>query len=96
MFDSLNPRSSDSRDREAPGPRGAESLDEPRDVFTRDLHRPRGPEHERVHVREHGQDHHLRGSEIRVADAIARETGRLDCHVLPHRYVHLFPLVGTA
>jgi hypothetical protein len=31
-----------------------------------------------------------------LADAIARETGRLDCHVLPHRYVHLFPLVGTA
>jgi hypothetical protein len=30
-----------------------------------------------------------------LADAIARETGRLDCHVLPHRYVHLFPLVGT-
>jgi DNA-binding MarR family transcriptional regulator len=69
MFDSLNPRSSDSRDREAPGPRGAESL-EPRDVFTRDLHLPRGPEHERVHVREHGQDHHLRGSEIRVLATI--------------------------
>jgi hypothetical protein len=31
-----------------------------------------------------------------LADAIVRETGRLDCHVLPHRYVHLFPLVGTA
>jgi hypothetical protein len=31
-----------------------------------------------------------------LADAIARETGRLDCHVLPHRYVHLFPLAGTA
>ena len=31
-----------------------------------------------------------------LADAIARETGRLECHVLPHRYVHLLPLVGTA
>jgi hypothetical protein len=31
-----------------------------------------------------------------LADAIARTTGRLECHVLPHRYGHLFPLVGTA
>ena len=31
-----------------------------------------------------------------LADAIARDAGRLECHVLPHRYVHLFPLVGTA
>jgi hypothetical protein len=31
-----------------------------------------------------------------LADAIARTTGRLECHVLTHRYVHLFPLVGTA
>jgi hypothetical protein len=31
-----------------------------------------------------------------LADAVARKTGRLECHVLPHRYVHLFPLVGTA
>ena len=31
-----------------------------------------------------------------LADAIARTTGRLECHVLPHRYMHLFPLVGTA
>jgi hypothetical protein len=31
-----------------------------------------------------------------LADAIARGTGRLESHVLPHRYVHLFPLVGTA
>ena len=31
-----------------------------------------------------------------LADAIARGTGRLECHVLPHRYVHLLPLVGTA
>jgi hypothetical protein len=31
-----------------------------------------------------------------LADAMARATGQLECHVLPHRYVHLFPLVGTA
>ena len=31
-----------------------------------------------------------------LADAVARRTGRLECHVLPHRYGHLFPLVGTA
>jgi hypothetical protein len=31
-----------------------------------------------------------------LADAIARKTGRLECHVLPHRYLHLFTLVGTA
>jgi hypothetical protein len=31
-----------------------------------------------------------------LADALARRTGQLECHVLPHRYVHLFPLVGTA
>lgn len=31
-----------------------------------------------------------------LADAIARETGRLECHVLPHRYGQLLPLVGTA
>ncbi len=31
-----------------------------------------------------------------LADALARRTGRLECHVLPHRYLHLFPLVATA
>ena len=31
-----------------------------------------------------------------LADAVGRETGDLECHVLPHRYVHLLPLVGTA
>ena len=31
-----------------------------------------------------------------LSDAIARGTGRLECHVLPHHYVHLLPLVGTA
>lgn len=31
-----------------------------------------------------------------LADAIARGTGRLECYVLPHRYLHLSSLVGTA
>jgi hypothetical protein len=31
-----------------------------------------------------------------LADAISRGTGRLECHVLPHQYTHLSPLVGTA
>lgn len=31
-----------------------------------------------------------------LADAVARGTGRLECHVLPHQYTYLSPLVGTA
>ena len=31
-----------------------------------------------------------------LAHAIARKSGELECHVLPHRYMHLLPLVGTA
>jgi hypothetical protein len=31
-----------------------------------------------------------------LADALSRRTGQLECHVLPHRYLHLLPLVGTA
>lgn len=31
-----------------------------------------------------------------LADAIGRGTGQLECHPLPHRYLHLLPLVGTA
>jgi hypothetical protein len=31
-----------------------------------------------------------------LADAVVRKTGQLECQVLPHRYVHLLPLVGTA
>jgi len=31
-----------------------------------------------------------------LADAIARRTGALECRVLAHRYLHLFPLVATA
>ena len=59
MWDSLDPRSVDSRDREPDDPRDADSVD-PRDVFTRDLDLPRGLERERVHV--HGHDYDLRGS----------------------------------
>jgi hypothetical protein len=31
-----------------------------------------------------------------LADAIGRGTGELECHLLPHRYLHLLPLAGTA
>jgi hypothetical protein len=31
-----------------------------------------------------------------LADAIRRRTAQLECHALPHQYLHLFPLVGTA
>ncbi len=31
-----------------------------------------------------------------LAEAIAREDGRLECHALPRQYFHLSPLVGTA
>jgi len=63
MWDSLDPRSLDTRDREPPDPRDPGSLD-PRDVFARGLDLPRGLERERVHVHEH--DYELRGSEVRT------------------------------
>jgi hypothetical protein len=31
-----------------------------------------------------------------TADALARRTGQVDCHVLPHTYQHLSPLVSTS
>lgn len=31
-----------------------------------------------------------------LSDAVARGSGRLDTYVLPHAYLHLLPLVGTA
>lgn len=68
MFDSLDPRSYDSREREAQDPRD-ESLD-PRDVFTRDLDLPHGLERERVHVHGHDEDYQLRGSEVRALATI--------------------------
>src|SRR5712691_7971707 len=69
MFEGLDPRSFDSRDRDARDPRDAEALD-PRDVFTRHLDLPRELERERVHVHEHGQDYQLRGSEVRALATI--------------------------
>jgi DNA-binding MarR family transcriptional regulator len=68
MFDSLDPRSQDSREREAHDSRD-ESLD-PRDVFTRDLDLPRGLERQRVHVHGHDEDYQLRGSEVRALATI--------------------------
>jgi len=67
MFDDLDPRSLDSRERDAADPREAEATD-PRDVFARDLNLPRGLERERVHV--HGHDYDLRGSEVRTLATI--------------------------
>src|SRR5213594_2843881 len=67
MWDSLDPRSIESRDREPDDSRDIEASD-PRDVFTRDLDLPRGLERERVHV--HGHDYDLRGSEVRMLATI--------------------------
>src|SRR5438128_8767998 len=67
MFDGFDPRSPDTREREAADPRD-ESLDAC-DVFTRDLDLPRGPDRERVHVHGH-VDYQLRGSEVRALATI--------------------------
>ena len=67
MWDSLDPRSLDDRDRAPEDPRESASTD-PRDVFTRDLDLPRGLERERVHVRD--REYHLRGSEVRMLATI--------------------------
>lgn len=67
MFDGLDPRSNDSREREGTDPRDEGRL-EPRDVFTRGLNLPRGLEREHVHVRE--EEYRLRGSETRVLATI--------------------------
>lgn len=69
MWDELDPRSLDSqdRDRDVSDPRELVSTD-PRDVFVRDLDLPRGPERE--HVRVHGRDYELRGSEVRTLATI--------------------------
>lgn len=62
MWDSLDPRSRDSRERDDSDARDA--VPDPRDVFTRDLDLPQGLERERVHVHDH--DYELRGSEVRT------------------------------
>jgi DNA-binding MarR family transcriptional regulator len=66
MWDELDPRSFDSRERDA-DPREAEAVD-PRDVFAQGLDLPRGLERERVHVHDH--DYELRGSEVRTLATI--------------------------
>ena len=63
MWDSVDPRSADSRDREPTDPREGETLD-PRDVFASGLELPSGLERERVHT--HERDFDLRGSEVRT------------------------------
>ena len=67
MWDGLDPRDADGRERDASDPRDAEAI-EPRDVFTQGLALPRGLERERVHVQH--RDYQLRGSEVRTLATI--------------------------
>jgi DNA-binding MarR family transcriptional regulator len=67
MWDGLDPRDADGRERDASDPRDAERI-EPRDVFTQGLALPRGLERERVHS--HDRDYQLRGSEVRTLATI--------------------------
>ncbi len=66
MWDALDPRSIDSRDRDPSDPRSVDT--DPRDLFARDLDLPRGLEREHVHVRDH--EYELRGSEVRTLATI--------------------------
>src|SRR5437660_3462635 len=63
MWDSLDPRSFDTREAAPSDPRDVDEVD-PRDVVTQGLDLPRGREREAVHV--HEREYHLRGSEIRT------------------------------
>lgn len=67
-MDGPDPRSDDSRDRDAADPR--EESRDPHEALMKDLNLPRGAERERVHVHEHQQDYHLRGSEVRALATI--------------------------
>src|SRR5437899_65865 len=67
MWDALDPRDADSRERDAADPRDADRI-EPRDVFTQGLALPRGLERERVHS--HDRDDQVRGSEARTLATI--------------------------
>jgi DNA-binding MarR family transcriptional regulator len=67
MWDGLDPRDGDRRERDAADPRDAAPI-EPRDVFTQGLTLPRGIERERVHA--HDRDYQLRGSEVRTLATI--------------------------
>lgn len=66
MWETLDPRHDDNRDRD----RQTEvpEVSDARDVFTRDLALPRGRDRERVRTREH--DVRLRGSEVRTLATI--------------------------
>lgn len=63
MWDSLDPRSFDTRDAAPSDPRKFDEVD-PRDVVTQGLDLPRGRDREDVYVHEH--EYHLRGSEVRT------------------------------
>ena len=67
MWDSFDPRSLDTRDRERSDERDSERFD-PRAAFTDGLDLPRGLERERIHVHEHEYD--LRASEVRTLAAV--------------------------
>lgn len=67
MWDTPDPRSNDARDRD-PANRPHAVATDPRDVLTRDLDLPRGPDRERVHGRD--RDYDLRGSEVRTLATI--------------------------
>src|SRR5436309_2450939 len=81
MWDGLDPRDADGRERDASDPRDAEPI-EPRDVFTQGLALPHGLERERVHS--HDRDYQLRGSEVRTLATIgAFRVVPADDHELP-------------
>ena len=67
MWDSIDPRSQDDRERDRADLRESGSRD-PRDVFTEGLDLPRGLERERVHV--HERDYDVRGSEARTLASV--------------------------
>src|SRR6266487_5760105 len=67
MWDDLDPRDGDSRERDVAEPRAAKPI-VPRDVFTQGLALHRGLERERVHA--HDRDYQLRGSEVRTLATI--------------------------
>ena len=63
MWDALDPRDTDSRDRDPFDTRRAEPV-HPRDVFAQELDLPHGAERGRVYV--YDQEYDLRGSEVRT------------------------------
>ena len=69
LDDQLDPRTQSDRDRGAEFARHGDGRD-PGEIFARGLDLPDGPDRERVHVPEHGQDYYLRGSEVRALATI--------------------------